>query len=334
MGGEGAGGGAALGDAGAPRMVATAVRRVLQAIPLLLLISILVFALIHAAPGGPLAIYLENPNVRPADIERLRRSLGLDQPLPVQYVAWLKGFVTGDWGFSFTDGRPVAARLLERLPATLELIGASLAIALLAALPLGVLAAVRKHQPFDRIVSGLTIAGISLPAFWFGLVLQLVFAVWLGWLPSSGRSSILSSGIGDRLAHLALPAAVLAILHAAAWTRYLRTAMGTVLTQQFVLAARGRGIPERVVRYRHALRNALLPFLTVVLLDAAIMVSGAVVTESVFAWPGLGGLFTEALARRDYTVLMAFLMISSIAVVALNLLADLSYRLLDPRIRR
>jgi peptide/nickel transport system permease protein len=309
-------------------------QRLLQAIPLLLLISVLVFALIQAAPGGPLSIYLENPNVRPADIERLRRSLGLDQPLPVQYLNWLKGFAVGDWGFSFTDGRPVATRLAERLPATLELIGASLVIALLAALPAGVLAAVRRRSFFDRLVSALTIAGISLPAFWFGLLLQLVFAVWLGWLPSSGRSSILSSGIGDRLSHLVLPATVLAILHAAAWTRYLRSGVREVIAQQFILAARGRGIPERIIRYRHALRNALLPFLTVVLLDAAIMVSGAVVTESVFAWPGLGGLFTEALARRDYTVLMAFLMISSTAVIVLNLLADLSYHLLDPRVRR
>ena len=309
-------------------------RRVVLAIPLLLFVSMLVFALIHAAPGGPLAIYLENPNVRPADIERLRRSLGLDQPLPVQYIAWLKGFLTGDWGFSFTDGRPVLARLAERLPATLELIGASLVIAIVAALPAGVLSAVRRRSLFDRVVSAATIAGISLPAFWFGLLLQLVFAVWLGWLPSSGRSSILSSGVGDRLAHLVLPATVLAMLHAAAWTRYLRSGVRSVIAQPFILAARGRGIPERRVRYRHALRNALLPFLTVVLLDAAIMVSGAVVTESVFAWPGLGGLFTEALARRDYTVLMAFLMISSIAVIVLNLIADLSYRVLDPRVRR
>lgn len=310
-----------------------ALRRLLQAVPLLLLISVLVFALVHAAPGGPLAIYLENPNVRPADIERLRRSLGLDQPLPVQYVKWLGGFVTGDWGFSFTDGRPVTARLLERLPATLELVGASLVLALIAAIPAGVLAAVRRGRATDRIVSAVTIAAISLPAFWFGLLLQLVFAVWLGWLPSSGRSSLLGSGLGDRLAHLALPATVLAILHAAAWTRYLRSAMGNVIAQRFILAARGRGLRERTVRYRHALRNALLPFLTVVLLDAAIMISGAVVTESVFAWPGLGGLFTEALARRDYTVLMAFLMISSVGVIVLNLVADLSYRWLDPRVR-
>lgn len=311
----------------------SALRRLAQAVPLLLLISVLVFALVHAAPGGPLAIYLENPNVRPADIERLRRSLGLDQPLPVQYLKWLAGFVTGDWGFSFTDGRPVTVRLLERLPATLELVGASLVLALVAAVPAGVLAAVRRGRATDRIVSAVTIAAISLPAFWFGLLLQLVFAVWLGWLPSSGRSSLLSSGIGDRLAHLALPATVLAILHAAAWTRYLRSAMGNVIAQRFILAARGRGLRERTVRYRHALRNALLPFLTVVLLDAAIMISGAVVTESVFAWPGLGGLFTEALARRDYTVLMAFLMISSVGVIVLNLVADLSYRWLDPRVR-
>ena len=314
-------------------MITSAARRLAQAVPLLLLISVLVFSLIHAAPGGPLGIYLENPNVRPADIERLRHSLGLDRSLPVQYLAWLRGFVTGDWGFSFTDGRPVAQRLLERLPATLELVLASLTLALAAALPAGVYSAVRRGRAADRVVSALTIAGISLPAFWFGLLLQLVFAVWLGWLPSSGRSSLLSSGIGDRLAHLALPAAVLAILHAAAWTRYLRSAMGHVLAQRFVLAARGKGTPERAVRYRHALRNALLPFLTVVLLDAAIMVSGAVVTESVFAWPGLGGLFTEALARRDYTVLMAFLMVSSTAVILLNLVADLSYRWLDPRVR-
>lgn len=309
------------------------VRRVAQAIPLLLLLSVLIFALLHAAPGGPLAIYLENPNVRPADIERLKVSLGLDQPLPVQYLAWLRGFVTGDWGFSFTDGRPVVTRIAERIPATLELVSASLAVALLAAIPVGVITAVRKRAVVDRVTAALTVAGISLPAFWLGLLLQLVFAVWLGWAPSSGRSSLLGGGLGDRLAHLVLPATTLAVLHAAAWTRYLRSAMGEVLLQRFVLAARGRGVPARQVHYRHALRNALLPFFTVVMLDAAIMVSGAVMTESVFAWPGLGGLFTEALARRDYTVLMAFLMLSSVVVVVMNLLADLAARWLDPRVR-
>lgn len=308
-------------------------RRLAQALPLLLLISVVVFALLHAAPGGPLAIYLENPNVRPEDIERLRRSLGLDRPLPVQYAAWLKGFVTGDWGYSFADGRPVTVRMGERLPATLELILASLVLALTAAIPAGVLAAARRRGWFDRGVTLVSLAGISLPAFWFGLLLQLLLAISLGWLPSSGRTSVLGGDALDRLRHLVLPATVLATVHAAVWMRYMRSSMLTQLAQRYVLAAHGRGIPPRRVTFRHALRNALLPLATIVFLDAAIMVSGAVVTESVFAWPGLGGLFTEALARRDYSVLMAFLMLSSTAVILLNLAADLSYRLLDPRVR-
>jgi peptide/nickel transport system permease protein len=314
-------------------MLSVVSRRLAQAIPLLLIISVLVFGLLHAAPGGPLAIYLENPNVRPEDIERLRRSLGLDRPLPVQYLAWLKGFVVGDWGFSFSDGRPVTVRLGERIPATLELIAASLLLSLLAAIPAGVLTATRRRSWPDRTVTAATLAGISLPTFWFGLLLQLLFAVSLGWLPSSGRVSILGGDVVDRLGHVILPALVLATVHAAVWTRYLRSSMVDVLAQRYILAAHGRGVPARHVTFRHALRNALLPLVTVVLLDAAIMVSGAVVTESVFAWPGLGGLFTEALARRDYTVLMAFLMVSSTAVILLNLVADLSYRLLDPRVR-
>jgi peptide/nickel transport system permease protein len=307
-------------------------RRVGQALPLLLLVSIAVFALLHAAPGGPLAIYLENPNVRLEDIERLRASLGLDRPVAIQYLSWLRGFVTGDWGFSFTDGRPVLERIGERVPATLELVGLSLPISLVLAIPAGVASAVSRHRWLDRLASAISVAGISLPAFWFGLLLQLVFAVGLGWLPSSGRTSLLSSGVADRLAHILLPATVLAVLHAAAWTRYVRSAMGQAMGQRFVLFARGRGVPQRTLVWRHAFRNALLPFVTVVLLDAALMISGAVVTESVFAWPGLGGLFTEALARRDYSVLMAFLMLSSVAVVTLNLLADLTYRWLDPRV--
>lgn len=314
-------------------MLRLVARRLAQALPLLLLISVVVFALLHAAPGGPLAIFLENPNVRPEDIERLRRSLGLDRPLPVQYLAWLKGFVVGDWGYSFADGRPVAQRMAERIPATLELIAASLALALLAAVPAGVAAATRRRGWFDRGVTVLSLAGISLPTFWFGLLLQLLLAISLGWLPSSGRTSILGGDAIDRLRHLILPAAVLATVHAAVWTRYLRSSMLTQLAQRYVLCAHGRGVPPRQVVFRHALRNALLPLATIIFLDAAIMVSGAVVTESVFAWPGLGGLFTEALARRDYSVLMAFLMVSSAAVIVLNLAADLSYRLLDPRVR-
>jgi peptide/nickel transport system permease protein len=308
-------------------------RRAAQSVPLLLIVSLLVFALLHAAPGGPLSVYLENPGVRPEDIERLRRALGLDQPLPTQYLRWLGAFARGDWGFSLSDGRPVAERMLERAPATLELAVASLGVALLAALPLGVLSAIRRGGWFDRITSAGALAGVSLPVFWFGLVLQLTIAIGLGWVPSSGRSSVFDSGVIDRIRHLVLPAIVLAAVHAAAWSRYLRASMIGILSQRFILAGEARGIPRTALLLRHALRNAAGPFLTVMLMDAALLVSGAVVTESVFAWPGLGGLFTEALARRDYPVLMAFLMVTSVAVIVLNLVADLAHRTLDPRTR-
>lgn len=308
-------------------------RRALQAIPLLFLISVLVFTLIHAAPGGPLEMYLANPNVRPEDIERLRVALGLDRPLPEQYFNWLKGFLVGEWGYSFTDGRPVLERILERMPATLELIASAVVVATIVALPLGVFGALKKGGWVDHTTTVVSFAGISLPVFWVGLLLQLIFAVGLGWLPSAGRTSFGDGSILDRLSHIIMPAIVLAALHAAAWSRFLRSSMGDAVRQRFVLAARARGIPEHRVIWRHALRTALLPFVTVVTMDAAIMVTGAVITESVFAWPGLGSLFTEALARRDYTVLMAFLMMTSGAVVFLNLAADVLYSALDPRVR-
>ena len=303
----------------------------MQVVPLLFIVSLLVFALIHAAPGGPLSLYLDNPNVRPEDIERLRRQMGLDRPLASQYVAWLRAFVVGDWGYSYADGRPVMDRLLERVPATLQLVGISSLAAVIVATIVALVSSVRRG--FDRAATIGAVAGISLPVFWLGLVLQLVFANALGWLPSSGRSTFGGSGTLDRLAHLVLPAAVLAVAHAAAWSRYLRSSMRQALHEPFITGARSRGVSERRIVTRHALRNALLPFVTVVLLDASMMASGAVVTESVFAWPGVGGLFTEALAKRDYTVLMAFLMCGSVAVAVLNLVADVVVHALDPRTR-
>ena len=304
-------------------------RRIAQSVPLVLVISLIVFLLIHAAPGGPLALYLDNPNVRPADIERLRKSLGLDRSLTEQYLSWLWAFVRGDWGYSYADGRPVALRLIERVPATLELVGASSVIAFIVALPLGVLSATRRG--FDRATTVFAVGAISLPVFWFGLLLQLVLANGLGWFPSSGRASFGATGFADQLSHLVLPAIVLSVVHAAAWSRYLRGSMRETLALPFVRAARARGAREFTVVVKHALRNAAVPFVTVVLLDASIMASGAVVTESVFAWPGIGSLFTESLAKRDYTVLMAFLMCASVVVVILNLVADIAVHAIDPR---
>ena len=312
-------------------MIRFVVRRIAQGVPLLLVISLLVFALIHAAPGGPLSTYLENPNVRPEDIERLRRAMGLDRPLGLQYLSWLWAFVRGDWGFSYADGRPVLDRLAERVPATLELVASACVMALMAALPVGILAAVSRR--FDRVTSVLAVAGISLPVFWLGLLLQLVFAGALGWLPSSGRAAFDGGDLADRLAHLVLPATVLAAALSAAWSRYLRRAMRDTVARPFMRAARARGLRERTLLLHHALPNALPTFVTVVLLDVSMMASGAVVTESIFAWPGIGSLFTESLARRDYTVLMAFLMVGSVAVMTLTLVADIAVYALDPRTR-
>jgi peptide/nickel transport system permease protein len=312
-------------------MLTFIVRRVAQIVPLLVVVSLLVFALIHAAPGGPLSLYLDNPNVRPQDIERLRRQLGLDRPLVGQYLSWAAAFVRGDWGYSYADGRPVVERLLERVPATLQLVGLSTLLAVFVSIVVGVASSVRRGV--DRAASIATVAGISLPVFWLGLVLQLLFANTLHWLPSSGRASFVGGGLGDRVAHLVLPVIVLAAAHAAGWTRYLRSSMRGALGQPFIVAARARGASDARLTLRHALWNAVLPFATVVLLDASIMASGAVVTESVFAWPGVGSLFTEALAKRDYTVLMAFLMCGSAAVALLSVVADIAVHALDPRTR-
>jgi peptide/nickel transport system permease protein len=308
------------------------IRRVAATVPLLLVISAGVFGLLHLVPGGPLAVYLSNPDVRPEDLERLRRSLGLDQPVWRQYLQWLGGFLAGDWGFSYSDGRPVADRVLERLPATLELVAASLVMAMIFTAPLGLASALSRGWT-GRVASFLSFAGLALPVFWFGLVLQLVFSLGLGWLPSSGRTTPGFGGVADRLSHLVLPATMLAAVHAAAWSRYLRAAVVDTFAQPYVAAARARGATRRLVMTQPVLRPALLPVVTIVFLDAALMVAGTVVTESVFAWPGLGSLFTEALARRDYTVLMALLMVASAAVVLANLIADLVYPLIDPRVR-
>jgi peptide/nickel transport system permease protein len=310
----------------------TVAQRTAAAIPLLLLVSAVVFGLLHLVPGGPLAVYLANPDVRPEDLERIRQSLGLDRPVWQQYLHWLAAFVSGDWGYSYSDGRPVLDRVVERLPATLELLSAALAVALALTMPLGLLAA--RGTPMVRALAAtVSFAGISLPVFWFGLVLQLVFATWLGWLPSSGRTTPGDGRVADRLAHVVLPAVMLGLVHAAAWSSYLRAAVVETSRQPHVRAARARGAPPRVLQWRHTMRPALLPVVTVVLLDAALLAAGAVVTESVFAWPGLGSLFTEALARRDYPLLMALLMLASVAVIAFNLAADLAYRIVDPRVR-
>ena len=311
-------------------MWAYIIGRLLRAFPLLFGISLVVFALIHAAPGGPFTVYLSNPNVTPQDIERLEKSLGLDRPLPVQYVSWLWAFVRGDWGYSYVDGRAVLDRILERAPATLELMGSAFVLALIVALLLGGAAAMWQRGWTDRIISGFSIVGISLPTFWVGLIAQLVFAVELRWLPTAGRMG--PTG-GDRLSYLVLPVATLGLFYAASWIRYVRASLSETLSQDFIRAGRARGVTDAKLLFVHALPNAIFPLITVLALDFALLFSGAIVTETVFSWPGMGTLLLDSVYRRDYSVLMGILMASSALIVFSNLTADVTYGFLDPRVR-
>ncbi len=310
------------------------VRRLLQMIPLLLGITVLLFAVIQAAPGGPEAALLQQDRfIDPAAIEAYRERLGVDQPVPVQYVRWLGGVVRGDLGISFSTTRPVSEMILERLPATLELMGASFLIAAVLAFLLGVTSAIRQYSWFDHLGTGLSFLGIAMPVFWFALLLQLLFAVRLGWLPVSGRSTVGVESLADHLLHLILPATVLSFRYVAGWSRYLRSSMLEVLRTDYVRTARAKGLPERVVVWRHALRNAVIPVVSVMALNLAGLFSGAVITETIFSWPGIGRMFVTAMFARDYPLLMGILLLGSTMVVFFNLVADIVYGALDPRIR-
>jgi peptide/nickel transport system permease protein len=308
-------------------------RRLLATLPLLFGISILLFGVIHLAPGGPLDFYADNPNVTAAALEQMRVAFGLDKPIPEQYLRWVTSFVVGNWGFSFRTGQPVLQVIAERLPATLLLSGTAFALSLALAIPLGVLAATRRYTRLDYALTMLSFSGISIPVFWVGLMAQLVFAIWLRILPAGGYETVGDGSLIDRLAHMVMPVAILSFATVAGWSRYVRASLIEVLTQDYIRTARAKGQTRSGVVWRHALRNALLPVVTIVALDFVHVVTGAVITETIFSWPGIGRLFVEAMDGRDYPVLMGLMMISSITLVLANLIADILYALIDPRIR-
>jgi peptide/nickel transport system permease protein len=309
------------------------VRRLLGAIPLLFGISLILFSIVHLAPGGPLDVYADNPSVSPEALQQIAARYGLDQPVPMQYVLWLKAMVTGDWGFSIRSGKPVLGEILVRLGPTLELGGLALIISLLIAIPLGIVSASRRGSKLDTTLTLISFAGISTPVFWLALLLQLLFSVELGWLPSAGYQSIGNGTFGDRLAHLVMPAAVLSLATVASWSRFVRAGMMDVLNQDYIRTAYAKGRSESGVVFLHALRNALIPAVTVIAVDFASVISGAVITETVFAWPGIGRLFMESMNGRDYPMLMGLMMMGSLGIVIANIVADLAYAALDPRIR-
>lgn len=283
----------------------------------------LVFLLIHLVPGDPVEAML-GESARPADRSALREALGLDRPLGEQYLNYLGGLVRLDLGQSFQFQRPVADLLAERIPPTLELAGAALALALALAVPLGVLAARNRGGVLDSGAMGLSLLGISIPNFWLGPLLILVFSLWLGWTPVSGR---------DGLVSLVLPAITLGTGLAAVLARMVRSSVLEVLGEDYVRTARAKGLSEGAVMWRHALRNAWLPVLTLVGLQLGGLLGGAVITETVFAWPGVGSLLVEAIQNRDYPVVQACVLLISLAYVLVNTVTDLVYALVDPRIR-
>ena len=304
-----------------------------QAALLLVGASVIGFALMHLAPGGPMAVYTLNPTVSAQDIERIKHVFGLDQPVYVQYAKWATGMATLDWGNSFFGGRPVLGLVLERLPATLLLMGTAMALALVAGVTVGVAAAVRRNRAFDYVTATLALLAMSLPTFWLGLLAIFVFAQVLGWAPAGGMTEVGRGGALELLRHLVLPMLVLTAVLVAQWSRYTRSAMIDVLDQDYMRTARAKGLGPARVLLGYGLRSALVPLVTLGGLQLPMLFGGALVTETVFAWPGMGALFVQSLDSRDYPVLMAILMLTAVLVVGGNLLADILSALIDPRIR-
>jgi peptide/nickel transport system permease protein len=317
-------------------------RRTLQAIPILLLLSIFLFGVVRLMPGGPLAQAERNPNVTREQLAALRLRLGLDQPLPIQYLKWIKAFVLeGDWGYSIKFRRPVADMISERMPATLLLFGVGFLIMLLFAIPIGVYSAIKPYSLFDNIITTFSFAGQSVPVYWLGLVLIVIFYLNIpnpfgegSMFPAGGMYTIGKEGDTlDLLWHLVLPIAAMTFSWIAWYSRFLRSSMRDTLNEDYIRTARAKGLTLRAVHFRHALRNALLPLVTLIALDLPTVFGGAVFIETIFAWPGMGRLFWDAAKGRDYPNLLAVMMIYAALTLLFNLIADIVYGFLDPRIR-
>jgi peptide/nickel transport system permease protein len=309
-------------------------RRVLQAIPLLIGVSVIGFGLMHLAPGGPLAVYTLNPTITAQDIERIKIIFGLDQPVHVQYFKWAAGMFTGNWGYTFFGGRPVLGVIVERLPATMLLMGSALSIAILLGMTVGMIGAVRRYSVWDYLATTGALVALSFPTFWFGLMAIFVFAVDLRWLPSGGMYELGEEGnVVDLLRHLILPTLVLALVITATYSRYARSSFLEVLHQDYMRTARAKGLRLRERLFRHAFPNAVKPLIALLGTDLPVLFSGALVTESIFGWPGMGRLFVDALAMKEYPILMGMIMFTAFFVILGNLLADIAIALLDPRVR-
>jgi len=339
------------------------IRRLLQAIPMLFLLSVILFALVNLAPGGPLAAQSRSRRRSAEKEAAMKREFGLDKPLPVQYVIWLvgndwmrvdsdgdgvkdsygtrKGILRGDFGYSFRNGNPVLEEIADRLPNTIYLMTVTLIVVGIVAIPVGILSAIRQYSAFDIGATTLSFMGQAIPEFWLGLILILIFYSWLDnpftgepLLPSGRMSTIGEDfSIWDRIKHLILPVTMGMVGWVAWYSRFLRSSMLDVINQDYIRTARAKGQVERNVLYKHALRNALIPLITMFALDFPYIFAGSIYVELIFQWPGMGRLYYDAATFRNYPVLLAVLIIGAVVIFFANLMADIGYALLDPRVR-
>ncbi len=338
-------------------MIHYIIRRLLQAIPLLILISMVVFGLISLAPGGVGMMYEGNPGISAADAQRLEAQLGLDKPVHIRYLNWAQRVLVGDWGTSFVTRRPVLDEIAARLPYTLQLMSVAFVVTLIIAIPIGILSALHQYSAFDHIATFLAFVGQAIPIFWFGLLLIIFFNVLLNnpvspsqgfaWrhlvdctdcaplMPGGGIAPYTAGTptLGQRIHHMILPVAMLALFGAGTYTRYMRGQMLEVIHLDYVRTARAKGLPERAIVWRHAIKNAITPVITVIALELPGLFGGALFTETIFSWPGMGRLFYQHAERNDYPILMGIVMFNAVLIILFNLLADLAYAYLDPRVR-
>jgi len=301
----------------------------LQIIPAMLLVSAISFSLVFLAPGDPAVVLLTSPDGSPSQeaIEEFRVRMGMDQPVYIQYLNWLDRLVHGDLGYSYISRQPVADKILKCFQATLKLSILSMIISLVISIPLGIIAAVRSNTIIDDICRLGALIGVSIPNFWQAFLFIMIFSIRLDWLPVAGY------GNGGDLTHMILPAAVLGTGSAAVTTRLMRSSLLEAMNQDYIITARAKGLPERVVIGKHALRNALIPVLTMLALSFGFLLNGSVVIEWIFGWPGIGGLVVDSIYRRDYTMIQGSVLFIAAIFITLNLIVDISYTYLDPRIR-
>jgi peptide/nickel transport system permease protein len=322
------------GAGGEETMGRYVIRRLIGIPPLLIGITLIVFAIVHLTPGSPVDDLRLNPEIKESDLIAIKKTLGIDKPLWQQYTGWIGQLVRGDFGISLKTYRPVRSLIFQRLPNTLLLTGTALLFSLCVAIPIGVLSALKRNSLFDYIATIMSTLLDSIPGFWLGLILIILFAVQLRWLPSGGTQTLPNGGgFLDHLKHLILPVITISGVQIALWVRYIRAQMLEVLNQDYVRTARAKGLPETSVNMRHAFRNALLPLITLIGFSIPGLFGGAIITERVFGWPGIGSLLIDGASNRDYTQTMGVTIFLATIVVFANLLADIAYGIADPRVQ-